>query len=60
MGVGLFSQVTAIAQEGIASSCMRGGLVGYKKNAFSKSGAALAQAAHGGGGVTVLRGVQEL
>ena len=60
MGVSLFSKVTAVGQEIIALGCARGGsgwILG--KNYSQKSGEALAQAAQGGGGVTIPGGVQE-
>ena len=61
VGAGLFSQVTVIAYEGMASSCMkRGSGWIWEKRLLRKSGEAVAQAAHGGGGITAFGGVQGL
>ena len=59
VGISLFSQVTAIEQEGMASSCIREGSGWILGNISFLSGNALAQAVQGGGGVTVPRAVQE-
>ena len=59
-GIGLFSPVTVTEWEGMASSCSRGGsswMLG--KTSPQKSGAAGAQAAQGGDGVTIPGGIQE-
>ena len=55
MGVSLFSQVTAIGP----AVAPREVQVGYEEKVLQKSGAAVARAAQGGGGVTVPGGVQE-
>ena len=53
VGVGLFSQVTVIAWEGVASNCAREVHVGYQEIfLLRKRGETLEQAAQGGGGVT--------
>ena len=59
MEVSLFPQVTAIGQEGMASSCTRGGSGWILGKFLLRSGATVAQAAQGGGGGTVPGGVQE-
>ena len=57
--VGLFSQITAIRQEVMASRCAKGRSVWMLKiYILRKSGQALARAAQGGGRVTVPGGVQ--
>ena len=58
LGVNFSSQAKVIGGEVIASSCVRGGSGWILGNIHSQSEEAVAQAAQGGGGVTVPGGVQ--
>ena len=60
MGVSLFSQVNGDRTKGQALSCRRGGSGWILGKISSLSVEALAQAAQGGGGVTIPGGVQEM
>jgi len=58
--VGLFSHVIVTGQEVMALSCTGGWGIGSKDKFHLRSCEALAEAAQGGGGVTVPESVEEL